>query len=222
MPSEPQPGTVLNPYCAGAPEPVVEKFFLLCCFVAGKGALRQQTCLDVFLSLLEEACPVHDTTPFSRLHRFWVQAGRPVPSMGAAAARLADNFPLTEMLKQSRSGQYTRLTRLLCCLLQAWEQQRDMLFTWDQYRFATIPGVGLKTSSFFLINSRPNQHVAVLDTHVLSYMREHNLHPRVPNATPGNPRVYAELEKVWLIHCAEHGMSPQQFDFKVWSDRSQP
>lgn len=60
-----------------------------------------------------------------------------------------------------------------------------------------IHGVGPKTARMFLLHSRPNQEFAVLDVHILRFMREVLLFPNVPKNTPSGKR-YLELEKQYL------------------------
>ncbi len=81
-----------------------------------------------------------------------------------------------------------------------------------------IPGVGLKTSRFFLTHSRPNQEYAILDTHILRHMRD-DLNIATPKTTPTNPKVYYALEAKLLEVVRASDKSYADYDLEVWSKR---
>lgn len=76
-----------------------------------------------------------------------------------------------------------------------------------------IPGIGSKTSRFFILHTRPNQNYAVLDVHVLRYMKK--LGYDVPAATPSKKK-YAELEQKFLALAKKRGKTAAQLDFQIW------
>jgi thermostable 8-oxoguanine DNA glycosylase len=76
-----------------------------------------------------------------------------------------------------------------------------------------IPGLGLKTSRFFLLHSRKDQQVAVLDTHILRWMRSRGW--KAPKATPPLKK-YKELEVAFLMECVWSGMTPATLDLFIW------
>lgn len=78
-----------------------------------------------------------------------------------------------------------------------------------------IPGIGPKQASMFLRNVGFPGEFAVLDVHVLTYMRWNAL------LTDGKPRVgtlreYESVESVFLAHAYSLGMCPHEFDIAVW------
>jgi thermostable 8-oxoguanine DNA glycosylase len=77
-----------------------------------------------------------------------------------------------------------------------------------------IHGIGPKTSRFFILHTQKNAQVAVLDTHILKFLRERGYD--APLATPSGRR-YAELEQVFLKECRKRRVSPKEFDLKIWS-----
>jgi len=81
-----------------------------------------------------------------------------------------------------------------------------------------VYGVGPKTARFFLTHSRPDQNFAVLDTHILRWMRV-NVDAYAPRATPSGKR-YAEVEQDFLAYCAERNVSPAELDLQIWSEGS--
>lgn len=77
-----------------------------------------------------------------------------------------------------------------------------------------IPGVGMKTSRFFILHSRKNAQVACLDTHVLKWLREHSC-LEVPKQTPPKGK-YMELEGVFLKLATVLKISPADLDLRIW------
>ena len=103
----------------------------------------------------------------------------------------------------------------------------------DFETLASVPGVGSKTAKFYLTHSRAGERHAVLDTHLLGWMRDHGV--RAPRHTPGSPTQYRKLEQQYLAladkhvgpgtscpHCPHAGAAAHaDFDLNVWRDRSQ-
>ena len=89
----------------------------------------------------------------------------------------------------------------------------------------SIHGIGPKTASLFLVHSREGERRAILDTHLLKYLRQHEkrlgLEWGVPQHTPGNIRVYRELEAAVLSEADRLEMTPAAFDLWVWRQYSE-
>ncbi len=81
-----------------------------------------------------------------------------------------------------------------------------------------IPGVGPKTARFFVAYSRDNQQVAILDTHILAWMRD-NGHPDAPRATPAAGQAYARWETKFLWECMSRNKTPVELDNIIWRER---
>jgi hypothetical protein len=81
-------------------------------------------------------------------------------------------------------------------------------------------GIGPKTARFFLTHTRPNCEYAVLDTHVLSWMRDHGVD--APQKTPTSPEKYLHLEKIFLSLAKAKFplMSMAQIDLLIWATKS--
>jgi hypothetical protein len=162
-----------------------EEFMLFTICVAAKDAKQQARKLEEFLRLL----PPGDT-PFERIRR-------------AGDVRSA--------LEQVRMGQYTRIAKAF----QALASSGVDLETVTTEELERTPGVGLKTSRFFVLHSRPGARVACLDTHILRYMRE-ELGVPAPKSTPTSPARYHELERKFLDHCDAIGREPSDLDLDIW------
>lgn len=80
-----------------------------------------------------------------------------------------------------------------------------------------IPGVGMKTSRFFLLHSDINYKdtIAILDTHILKFMKE-NIDNSAPKSTPTNSNKYKYWEDKFLLWCEENNKDAAEFDLEVW------
>lgn len=78
----------------------------------------------------------------------------------------------------------------------------------------SLPAIGPKTSRFFILHSRPGARHAVLDTHLLKFLREagHD----VPSTTPKSGSRYDALERVVLRYADLARMTAAEFDIKKW------
>jgi hypothetical protein len=143
---------------------------------------------------------------------------------------LARPGELTAHLRRVRLGKYALLSESFRRLAHAETDLRTCSWQ-DLTRF---PGIGPKTAKFFVLHSRPCEMHGVLDTHVLSWMRERQNVPgsRLPPAplhSPQNPAVYAFWETVYfgLVSTRHHrGASDPprpidwaQVDLDLWKER---
>lgn len=166
-----------------------QQLLLLSLFVAGKNAKIQGGKMRDFLALLPPA-----ETAFDSLEQ-----------LDAAAIR--------QRLERVRSGQYNRLTAALHHLRQlpdVDEVTRDQL--------CTVPGVSLKSASFFLMYSREDYRGACWDVHLLKWAAERPalFGDGVPKNTPSRPR-YLSMERAYLDYCEAGRFHPTHLDFSIWS-----
>jgi thermostable 8-oxoguanine DNA glycosylase len=170
----------------------LQEFLLFCVCVAGKSSEQQARKLEIFLA---GHCGIGGMLPFAMI-RMYGYTGT------------FCNLELTKM------GQYKRITKAFCAIAEA---NLD-LKTCTVEDLEKIPGVGLKTSRFFLTHSRPNQCYAILDTHILTHMRNDLAIP-TPKTTPTNPKKYYDLESKLLEVVRASGKSYADYDLEVWSKR---
>jgi thermostable 8-oxoguanine DNA glycosylase len=78
-----------------------------------------------------------------------------------------------------------------------------------------IYGIGRKTSRCFILHSRENAQYAGLDTHLLKHLRTVSI-KGVPIQTPSSEKQYRRLEKEILKLAKSAGMSPADYDLKIW------
>jgi hypothetical protein len=137
---------------------------------------------------------------------------------------------LESHLRRVKLGKYTLLGESFRQLARADPDLR----TCPWIELTRFPGIGFKTAKFFALHSRPDQMHGVLDTHVLSWMREHWARhgPRrlpVPRHSPQDPANYAFWETVYFgLMTARHhqtcGAAAQpinwaQVDLDLWKER---
>lgn len=173
----------------------LEYFLLFGICVAGKTAIQIKPALNHFLSLgLEDS--EEFLSPFNIIRK------------------MIEEDSLLEFLYKANLGQYTKLVK-------SFKQLVDMeldLKTCSLNDLLSIHGVGPKTARFFLCYNRPNQPYAILDTHILKYIKKH-IDPRAPAATPSG-NVYIRLEKAFVKHANNLGYEPVDLDLKIWEENS--
>lgn len=119
------------------------------------------------------------------------------------------------LLVVNKVGQYTRMTRAIM-------ESLDLdLRTCTLQDLLGIYGAGNKTARFFLLHSRPDMDLAVLDTHILTWLRDRQA-PNVPKVTPTNPREYVRLEMIFLemTKSLYPHLSSAKVDLAIWADQS--
>lgn len=183
--------SVINPDVItdfGRTDEQLQELVLFCIIVAGKSAHQQAKKLEEFLHLhpsLREG-----KTPFQYI------------------STLLEMGILRTSLEKARLGQYTRLEK-------AFSQVIPLdLRTCTPEELESIPGIGMKTSRFFIVHSRELAEYAVLDTHILKYIRD-VIGVDTPRQTPAK-RKYLELEKIYLEHAKCKNMSLAELDLKIW------
>jgi len=123
--------------------------------------------------------------------------------------KLVNSGELENALRCSRIGQYTKLQKTFeyiveCNLCPRTCTLNDLL---------AVPGIGNKTSRFFLSFTRPNQRFAILDTHILKWLYESGYD--VPKNTPADKQ-YKEIEQIFLKYCDIFECEPVDFDYMIW------
>lgn len=80
-----------------------------------------------------------------------------------------------------------------------------------------IPGVGMKSSRFFLLHSDVNwqDYIAILDTHILKFIKE-NIDNRAPKSTPTIRVTYKYWEDLFLLWCEQNNKNVANFDLEIW------
>lgn len=170
-------------------EAELQEYLMFCLAVAGKKASMIAVKLGDFLSRMT---PGED--PFSFVHRLQ-----------------GDGTLLTE-LQRVRMGKYGLLMRAYPEIAARFAGR---LSTVPISEMESVRGIGPKTARYFALHSRqfPGE-IAVIDTHVMKYLR--HLGYKVPKRLPTRSN-YARLEKMMIEAAAGSGMTMADFDLAVWS-----
>lgn len=171
----------------------LEEYLLFCIAVAGKTAKTQAKLLEAFLVTLRNR--YGEKSPFALIKK------------SKADGRLLDD------LKNSKLGQFNRMVK-------SFDKATEYEYKLSKItlnELETIPGVGPKTSRFFLLHSRKNQAFAVLDTHVLHYMRDQGL--TAFKSTPSK-KDYAKVEQIFLNHAKTINKTIADLDLEIWTKYS--
>jgi hypothetical protein len=180
----------------------LEELALFCIIVAGKKSGPQAIKLEAFLNDIPVVgnlgLPVYPSTYWESLLPF------------AKIRKLSAVNLLETQLKKHKLGQYTRIA-------QAWEKLAVSGFdltTVTPNQLETIPGIGPKTSRFFVMHSRPNQRVATIDTHILKFLRSIG-YTDAPKSTPTG-KVYEKYETIFLDYADSVKRNPAELDLEIW------
>lgn len=171
-------------------EAELEEYLLFCVAVAGKTAKIIAQKVDQFLALERGA-----DSPFEKLRK------------------MISSYSLGLNLQTVKMGKYSTLVPCFKALATSGIDLR----TCSLQELEAFPGIGPKTSRFFVLHTRPNQRIAVLDTHVLQYLGR--LGHDVPKTTPNGKRYY-ELEKTFIELADAQGRSIAEMDLSIWNENS--
>lgn len=140
---------------------------------------------------------------------------------------------LLERLKQARMGCYTKLEKSYRQLANSNIDLRTCTLE-DLMKFH---GVGRKSASCFIGWTRRGQKMAMLDTHLLKFLRSQQTYflssvcPRtplslsiaeqfkdlkIPRTTPSSKKLYDKLENIYLDICKFYKKDPIEFDLELW------
>tara|TARA_Y100000401_G_scaffold115688_1_gene119861 strand:+ start:4135 stop:4779 length:645 start_codon:yes stop_codon:yes gene_type:complete len=189
----------------------LELFLVFCIFVANKpsditakkvnGMFAPRTDNKFNLEFLKESSPIiRDEDIHSPFHFIHVMRKRKL---------------LTKWLSFWKIGQYRRFTKTLEQIDDMFNSSHMSLKTVGLNQLMTIMGIGMKSARFFLLHSRPNIKVAVLDTHVLKWLRN-QYGNSVPLTTPTRQKTYRLIEALFLAECYHWEFTAAEMDTKIW------
>jgi len=174
----------------------LECFLLFCIVVAGKTAYIQARKLDEFLTSINKRLmlPEH-VNPFQSLKS------------------AEQHGILMEEILKAKLGQYKKIYNGFKYII---EREYNLSKMTPQI-LEKIPGVGMKTSRFFLLHSDTfyKDKIAILDTHILKFIKE-NIDDRAPKSTPTIKVTYKYWEDVFLYWCECNNKNVADFDLEVW------
>lgn len=174
----------------------LEEFLLFTIVVAGKTAYIQAQKLEEFLLSIHKRLmmPEH-VSPFQLIKS------------------ANDHGILLQEIHKAKLGQYNKIHSAFLHIAQ----NNYTLNKMTPEVLENIPGVGMKTSRFFLLHSDNNfkDNIAILDTHILKFIKE-NIDNRAPKSTPTNSKTYKLWEDKFLSWCRENNKDAAEFDLEVW------
>jgi len=178
----------------------LEELLIFCIAVAGKNARTTARNVDAMLN--QQRKFFRSESPLEVIEQTWMNGGE---------------SRLQLVLKNAGIGQQTRIARALKAVVDA--EWRYSLRTVCIADLEAIPGIGPKTSRFFLSCFRPGLQVAILDTHVLKFLKANGVE-RVPKSTPSGSN-YLRLEQEFL-KLVPKPFTPAEFDLIIWNRYAPP
>lgn len=179
----------------------LEEFLLFCISVAGKTASQISRSLDLFLN-----------SAFEEYYLSEKEYPRRFPFL--LIRHLYNKNKLKKFIISSSLGQHNKLTRAFS----------QVAFSNIDLKRCTVEklkefhGIGDKTARYFILHSRPEEELAVLDTHILKYLKN-ELGMDVPRSTPTGKK-YKEIEKVFVEHAKDVGKRVSDLDLEIWNKYS--
>ena len=174
----------------------LEEFLLFCIVVAGKTAYIQAQKLNDFLvSVNTRLCMPEYINPFQSLKS------------------AEQHGILMEEIQKAKLGQYKKIYAGFKYIS---EHNLDLRKTTTE-QLELVPGVGMKSSRFFLLHSDETykDNIAILDTHILKFINE-NIDNRAPRSTPTIRVTYKYWEDIFLYWCELNNKNVADFDLEVW------
>lgn len=129
------------------------------------------------------------------------------------------------MLRKHGIGQYNRISK-------AWKMINDSSIDGQKIasekflkyaprdHFTQIPGIGMKTASFFVLSNREWEEAAALDVHILKFLSKTFPAFNIPNVTPTNRSLYKQIEKLFVGHAAVNNLKCADLDLQIWTEFS--
>ena len=176
-------------------EEELQEFLLFCLLVQGKKAEMQSVKLEHFLTYLAHI--TGERLPFRMVNI----------TLGTEDDETGETLLNSAMVKFGL-GQYGRLTRAIEDLLALPPLTQVTLEQLSQ-----CYAIGPKTARFFLVHSRSNQWYAILDTHILKWLRLKGVN--APKLTPQG-KWYTTFEEIFLTFVRKSGKTVAEFDLDIW------
>ena len=177
-------------------EEELQLFLLFCIVVAGKTAYIQAEKLEQFLCSVNERLMLPENV-------------KPFQTIKSAE----QHGILMEEIQNAKLGQYRKIYAGFKFIT---EYKFDLRNTTTE-QLEEIPGVGMKSSRFFLLHSDETykDRIAILDTHILKFIKE-NIDERAPKSTPTIRVTYRFWEDMFLDWCEKNNKNVADFDLEVW------
>tara|TARA_B100000029_G_C17324247_1_gene869347 strand:- start:214 stop:807 length:594 start_codon:yes stop_codon:yes gene_type:complete len=181
-------------------ESELEEFLLFCINVAGKKSAVEAPKLEAFLRGAREL----EVSPFEWIRLLKKDGGLKSFMQAKRIAPYRDRYDsYVDVIKLSSSHSFP------------WKSLRDVTLE----ELMKVRGIGMKTARFFLSNTRKDFDEPMLDTHIMSYLRDEG-HKDAPKTTPQNPKVYAKWSAVFSEKARQARKSVRELDIQIWKEYS--
>ena len=166
-----------------------EELAMFACCVHGKNADVQAEKLNGILEALQ-MCNA-DLSPLS----IWMTL---------------DTEEQTALLRDHGIGQYNRIAK-------AWNWLAALTPPYTVEMLLKVPGIGSKTARFITVYSGTDTNRAILDVHVMRWLRRRTRRRLWPtDSTPSSEAAYARIEKIFLAIARKENLTPAELDTKIW------
>lgn len=128
-------------------------------------------------------------------------------------------------VKHWRTGNYGKLSRCFSEIalalspyapdFQSKNPKRLNLRTCTVADLEAIHGIGPKTSRMLMGFTRPRERHAILDVHILRWLRA-NGHPDAPKSTPSPGKIYDYWQVIFIAIADRLHMTPRELDREIW------
>jgi hypothetical protein len=119
---------------------------------------------------------------------------------------------LGDILRFHKVGQYIRIERALTDVAA----YKGLLSRITIPELEAIHGIGPKTARFYVLHTRKGVRCAVLDTHLLKWLKYIGI-PKVPVSTPPAGVEYRRLEACFLQLANMYRLDPADLDLAIWN-----
>ena len=183
----------------------LEEHLLFWIAVAGKPEGRTAKSLDTLLSNLRTLAYKSEN----------ILPQNPFALLRILAKKYPNNTWLEDAMKEVGMGCYTKKAY---SFIEVAKSKIDLLNCTAE-ELEALPGIGRKTSRCFIMHTRETAEYAVLDTHILRFLRDMGYNS--PKSTPNSLRQYQELESKFIFLCNVVKKSVAKFDLLIWRTYSQ-
>jgi len=175
----------------------LQEYILFAIAVSGKNAITTAKTLDKFLLHIKQM--VNDEDLFNCIKE------------------MSKTFSLSELLKSFGFGCYNLKSKGFLEIASSGLDLRNC----STLDLEEISGIGMKTSRFFILHTRPNAKVSCLDVHILRWMKRYG-YENIPVQTPSSKKMYMDIEEKFLQLCEKLNKDPATMDLEIWnSERSE-
>lgn len=203
--------------------PELEEIIIFCILVAGKNAQTSAYQLNELWWRIDVDYDKHipgyfgiaKKSPFEIIKE---HVSKPLSShivnrvqYGRNRSKIPKTNSLSDLLKWCSFGCYNQKAKTILDLINANLDLRTCTLN----DLLAIKGIGQKTARFFLLHTRQNANLAILDRHILKYLTY--LGFNVPLTTPQNINVYQDIENIFLYIAKANNIDAAKLDIAIWN-----